>query len=401
MRVLWIKSDFPVPADTGGKIRTLNLLKSLSTLCNVTFLSYIPVDHDERHVSEMAACGIECVAVVRNEEKKEGLRFYRRVLSNLLSPLPYVVRKYVCSEMAHRIMTMLHEKPVDVVICDFLEMAWCLKYIGRTPTVLFEHNVETLIWRRYHEVEQSVIKKLYFNYEKRRLERFERDTCSQVDRVLTVSDQDGELLCKEFGVSSYVTIATGVDTDYFCPMGPEVERRIVFCGSMDWMPNIDGFWWFYRKILPRIREEVPDVTFAVVGRRPGADIVEVGERDPSVIVSGTVDDVRPFVAGAQVYVVPLRVGGGTRIKIYEAMAMRKCVVSTSIGAEGLPVSNEVHIVLADGELAFAEQVAELLRNVNRRSRIADAGYGLVRERYSWKEAAVNLYKTLEDVADSR
>jgi polysaccharide biosynthesis protein PslH len=401
MKVLWLKSDFPLPADTGGKIRTMNLLSALAKLCDVTFLSYVPPDLDGKFVNQMRGYGIRVESVIRSEENKEGLAFKLRVLSKLFSSRPYIVNKYISDEMAQRLRALLTERQIDVLVCDFLEMAWCLEHLGDTPKVLFEHNVETLIWRRYHEVEKSLPKKLYFGYEKKRLERFERESCARFNQVLTVSDQDGDLLRREFGLRRYVTIPTGVDTSYFQPRGGEIKHRLVFCGSMDWMPNIDGFWWFYRQILPTIQKDITDVSFAVVGRRPAEDITKVGQDDKKVIITGTVADVRPEVAAGQIYVVPLRVGGGTRIKIYEALAMRKCVVSTTIGAEGLPLTDGVNIVLADGEDDIAKKVIELLRDDNKRNRIAEAGYRLVTEKYSWSKAAEKLHEALKSASGLR
>jgi len=398
MRVLWLKSDFPLPADTGGKIRTINLLSALAKLCDVTFLSYVPPELDGKWINQMRGFGIRVESVPRPEENKEGLAFKLRVFSKLLSSRPYIVNKYITLEMTQQIRKVTAEKQIDVVVSDFLEMAWCVEHLGGIPKVLFEHNVETLIWRRYHEVEKAFLKRLYFAYEKKRLERFERNSCARFDQVLTVSDNDGELLRKEFGLRRYVTIPTGVDTGFFHPLGRETKHRLVFCGSMDWMPNIDGFWWFYRGILPIIRQDIADVSLAVVGRRPAEDIVKVGQDDKSVIITGTVADVRPEVAAGQIYVVPLRVGGGTRIKIYEALAMRKCVVSTTIGAEGLPLTDGVNIVLADGENEFAKKVTELLRDDNKRNRIAEAGFQLVTEKYSWSKAAKKLHEALKTVA---
>ncbi len=398
MRVLWIKSDFPLPADTGGKIRTRHLLSELAKRCEVTFLSYIPPDLDGKWINEMRGYGIKVESVPLPEENKSGLGFKFRVISKLFSSRPYIVNKYMTTAMIDRIKQIIANSQIDVVLCDFLEMAWCADYCANIPRVLFEHNVETLIWRRYHEVEKNPLKQLYFAREKERMHRFEQDACSRFQQVLTVSDNDGKLLCSEFGLKRFVTIPTGVDTSYFHPLGREVRGRLVFSGSMDWMPNIDGFWWFYRSILPLLRQDIPDISFTVVGRRPAEDIVAVGRSDKSVTITGTVADVRPDVASAQLYIVPLRVGGGTRIKIYEALAMRKCVVSTTIGAEGLPLADGVNIVLADTEADFAKKIKELLRDDYKRNTIAEAGYRLVTEKYSWSKAADKMYQALSAVA---
>ncbi len=395
MRILWIKSDFPLPADTGGKIRTRHLLLELAKRAEVTFLCYVTPGHDQKFLAEMRGYGVTVEAIVREEERKDGIGFQLRVLSGLFSPRPYIVNKYIGAEMISRLRELAVRERSDIVLCDFLEMAWCRHYVRDVPTVLFEHNVETMIWRRYCEVESNPIKKLYFWFEKRRMADYESCACKEFDHVLTVSAHDGEKLKQEFGLQGYTVVPTGVDIEYFAPQSGEIARRLVFCGSMDWMPNIDGFWWFYRSVYPQVRKEVADVSFAVVGRRPGSDIVNVARSDKSVTISGTVEDVRSYVATGQLYIVPLRVGGGTRIKIYEAMAMRKCVLATSVGAEGLPVIDGEHIVLADSEKDFADRIKELLRDDNKRNRIAESGYRLVTANYGWAAAAKQLFEALQ------
>ncbi|MGB5106029.1 MAG: glycosyltransferase family 4 protein [Candidatus Zixiibacteriota bacterium] len=398
--MLWIKSDFPLPADTGGKIRTRHLLTELAKRAEVTFLCYVTPELDPGYMAELRGYGVKVESIVRPEENKQGIGFYLRVLAKLLSPRPYIVNKYISQEMIEKVRVLATPEKCDVVICDFLEMAWCREYVSGVSTALFEHNVETMIWRRYHEVEVNPLKRLYFGYEKQRLERFEALACSTFDTVLTVSEQDGAQLKGEFGLRNFTVLPTGVDVEYFRPQPGEVKNRLVFCGSMDWMANIDGFWWFYQSIYPLIKAGVADVSFAVVGRRPGDDIRAVAANDAGVTVTGTVDDVRSYVAGGQLYIVPLRVGGGTRIKIYEAMAMKKCVVATSIGAEGLPLAAGEHIVIADGEAPFAESIKELLRDDNKRNKIAEAGYRLVTGNFGWSRSAEILYDALQSVRDA-
>ena len=182
-------------------------------------------------------------------------------------------------------------------------------------------------------------------------------------------------------------IPTGVDSAYFKPDGTlEQPTRLVFTGSMDWRPNDDAMRWFIDAILPRIRAEVPLARLTVVGRNPSAALREAA-RGAGVEVTGTVDDVREHVDLAAVYVVPLRVGGGTRLKIFEALAMGKAVVSTTVGAEGLPLVDGVHFVRADGAEAFAGAVVALLQDGARRRALGQAGRGLVTERYAWTQVA--------------
>src|SRR5262249_6700859 len=178
-------------------------------------------------------------------------------------------------------------------------------------------------------------------------------------------------------------IPTGVDVAYWSSDGrPEAPASLVFTGSMDWYPNEDAVLYFVDVILPRIRDDVPNVSLTVVGRNPTARLRRLGER-AGVRVTGTVGGVRPEVAEAGVCVVPLGVGGGTRLKIFEALAMEKAVVSTSIGAEGLPVVSGEHAVIADDPFEFARAVVRLLQHPDERRRLGTAGRRLVEERYSW------------------
>jgi polysaccharide biosynthesis protein PslH len=217
----------------------------------------------------------------------------------------------------------------------------------------------------------------------------EREQCLRFDHVVAVSEEDAAVFRREYGVQRVSSVPTGVDTDFFRPSGVVTQRpsSIVFTGSMDWMPNEDGMEHFVAEILPRIEQAVPEVTVTIVGRNPTARVKALAEGRPSITVTGTVPDVRPFLESAAVVVVPLRIGGGTRIKIYEAMGMERAVVSTTIGAEGLDVTDGEHIVLADDPKAFADAVIALLRAPDRAARIGQAAAAHVRAHFGWASVA--------------
>jgi polysaccharide biosynthesis protein PslH len=196
-------------------------------------------------------------------------------------------------------------------------------------------------------------------------------------------------------------IPTGVDTEYFAPdAAPEAPGQLVFTGAMDWYPNEDAILHFVDAILPLIRREAPDVRLTVVGRNPSPSLRAAATR-AGVHVTGTVDDVRPFMRAASVYVVPLRVGGGTRLKIFEALAMGKAVVSTSVGAEGLPLVAEQHFLAADDPAALAQSVLKLLRDRKARDRLGFAGRRLVEARYSWRGVARRFESELSEAVNGR
>jgi glycosyltransferase involved in cell wall biosynthesis len=281
---------------------------------------------------------------------------------------------------------------VDLLVCDFLFPSQNVPDGLPCRTVLFQHNVEAAIWKRHVQVRTNPLSRAYFAEQSRRMTRHEQRECSRFDSVVAVSRTDAEALEHEYGLRNVGDVPTGVDIGFFRPAGRAVQQpqELVFTGSMDWMPNEDGINWFVETVLPLIHERMPDVTLTVVGRNPPPGIAALSERDSRVRVTGTVPDIRPYLERASVSVVPLRVGGGTRLKIYEALAMERALVTTTIGAEGLPISHQRHAVIADDAQAFADAVVALLQDPTRARRIASEGARYVREHCGWDRAAEEL-----------
>jgi glycosyltransferase involved in cell wall biosynthesis len=274
---------------------------------------------------------------------------------------------------------------VDVCVADFLVAMPNLPATTAVPVVLFEHNVEHMIWKRLYEVEKRRWRRALLSLEWRKMQRYEAEACARAGLTVAVSEADRTLLAVGAPGADIRTIPTGVDTSYFHSNGAvEAPAALVFTGSMDWYPNEDAIMYFMDAILPEVRREVPGVSLAVVGRDP-TDRLRAAGAAAGVRVTGTVADVRPYVAEASVYVVPLRVGGGTRLKIFEALAMGKAVVSTRVGAEGLPIVSDRHFLQADSPADFARAVVSLLKDPGRRRALGMAGRRLVEERYSWTE----------------
>jgi len=231
--------------------------------------------------------------------------------------------------------------------------------------------------------------------------RAERHFTEMADHVLTVSDEDRGAFLEFLPEEKVTTVPTGVDLEYFKPADkPQTAHSLVFTGSMDWLPNEDAIIYFSTEILPLVQQRIPGVTLSVVGRKPGRKVIALAEKNPAIRVTGAVADIRPYVHEAAVYVVPLRIGGGTRIKIFEAMAMGSAVVSTSIGAEGLPVADGKNLLLADSPQDFADRTVALLTGPAERQRLGLAARALVESRYSWNEVTNVLEKVLTQVAES-
>jgi len=233
------------------------------------------------------------------------------------------------------------------------------------------------------------------------MEAAERRYLLLADRVLTVSEKDRDAFTAFLDVDQLTVINTGVDVDYFQPTSvKETPNSLVFTGSMDWLPNEDAIFYFVESVLPLIQKQVPEVTLEVVGRSPSRKLQAMAEAAPCIRLTGWVEDIRPFVARGSVCIVPLRIGGGTRLKIFEAMAMSKAVVSTTVGAEGLPVRSGDNILLADTPDDFARSVISLLRDPRRRQQLGTAARDLVQDNYSWPKVAESFARTLHDAAFS-
>jgi glycosyltransferase involved in cell wall biosynthesis len=258
--------------------------------------------------------------------------------------------------------------------------------------VLFQHNVEAAIWERHARVAKGAIRRAFFTSQWRRMAAWEGKECRRFDHVIAVSDADRDAVRSRYGVTAISSVPTGVDAEYFSPSGREIARtaEIVFTGSMDWMPNVDGITWFCEGILPIVRRAVPEASLTIVGRNPTPAVTALASRYPGVTVTGTVSDVRPFLERAAAVVVPLRVGGGTRLKIYEGMAMGRPTVSTSIGAEGLPMINGEEILIADEAPSFADAVVRLLSEPAYGDAIGRQAAERVRRDFGWAVVALQF-----------
>ncbi|MCA1634415.1 MAG: glycosyltransferase family 4 protein [Acidobacteria bacterium] len=315
--------------------------------------------------------------------------FYAELAANLFSPLPYFMKKYKSAQMRREIERLDGSESFDVLICDFLQPSVNVPASIRAAAVLFQHNVEAIIWKRHYEVQTNPLKKAYLYGQLCKSFAYERAACRRFDHVVAVSTEDRDLMRREYQLEAVTDVPTGVDTEYFRPSG-NVRREphsLVFTGSMDWLPNEDAIQFFAKQIMPLVKQAVPDATLTVVGRNPYPSLLELSKRDSSIIVTGRVEDVRPFMESAAAYVVPIRVGGGTRLKIYEAMAMQMPIISTTIGAEGLLLSDGAELLLADTPEAFARAVARVITDPNLALKLGTRAAATVRTKFSWEKAA--------------
>lgn len=389
MKILWLKTELLHPVDKGGRIRTYQMLRELARTHEITYLT---LDDGSAAPDATRLANEYCARLITipfRPPSPGSAGFYAALARNLGSRLPYALARYRSAAFRAAVMRELASRPYDVVVSDFLVPAVNLPSTVPCPTVLFQHNVEAEIWRRRMEVATNPATRGYYRLQLRRMERFERDACRRFDQVVAVSDADAAHFQRVYGVAGATAVPTGVDLGYFRPdgFGPREARHLVFTGSMDWMPNEDGILFFAEQVMPALRTRVPGLRLTVVGRSPSPRVRALAAAHPDIAVTGRVEDVRPYLARATAAVVPLRVGGGTRLKIYEAMAMECAVVSTTIGAEGLPVRDGRHLLLGDTAEQLVAACASLLLDEEQRTRLAGEAARYVRTEFAWAGVA--------------
>jgi glycosyltransferase involved in cell wall biosynthesis len=393
MHVVVVDEELPYPANSGKRIRTLNLLTRLARRHRITYLAYRSADRveTERAVVHLQSEGIETVLVDRRLPGKSGMAFYGRLLWNLLSPLPYSVQVHKSAAMRRAIREYGAAHAVDLWHCEWTPYAESLRGATTAPWVVIAHNVESLIWQRYAETEPSPLKRWYIRRQWRKFERFERRTFAEAARTIAVSDDDAALARERFGARRVDVVENGVDVAYFHPDGSARDcRSVLFLGSLDWRPNLDAVQLLLDRVFPRVLGREPLARLVIVGRKPPqwlADRVRACER---VELWPDVSDVRPFLRQCGIMAVPLRIGGGSRLKILESLAAECPVVSTRVGAEGLCLVPGRHFVQVDAVDDMASALVQCMRDPRPMTEMARSGRQAVCQRYDWSILARKL-----------
>jgi sugar transferase (PEP-CTERM/EpsH1 system associated) len=390
MNVLVVIGQLPYPLDTGAKIRSYHLLTRLARKHAVTLVSFSYGPEDARKAESLKPFFREIVTIPHNgSTSSPGRMFF--ALRNLLSSLPYSIDKYTSPGLGTTVRRLLQEQPFDLIHCDSLQMSSNVTPINGIPRILTEHNVESFIWQRAAETERNPLRRSYLALQARRLARYEAAACRAFDWCIAVSEVDRRLIEDLSGTSQCAVVPNGVDCQFFRPQTVRPEpSRLVFTGSMDWLPNEDAMVYFVEEIMPIIRRVVPQARLSIVGRNPTSRVRQLARQGNGVEVTGRVDDVRPYIAQAAIFVTPLRIGSGTRLKILEAMAMGRPVVSTRVGCEGLAVTPGKDILVADRPQDVAARVIELLKDPDRAETLGQAGRTLVERSYDWESLADRL-----------
>ena len=360
-----VDEELPYPANSGKRIRTLNLLLPLAKRHQITYLAHQSPDADEtaQAATFLQDQGIKPVLLDRRVPGKSGAAFFARLLVNLLSPLPYSVQVHNSTRLRLAIRRHAAAEPVDLWHCEWTPYAQSLCSAVRTPWIVMAHNVESLIWERYWQTETNPWRRWYIRRQWHKFERFERRVFALADQVIAVSQQDAALARDRFGAERVAVVDNGVDTAYFCPDGSARERRsVLFLGSLDWRPNQDAVQVLLDRIFPAVLQHEPLARLVVAGRKPPPWLVEKVRACPNAVLDADLPDVRPLLRRCGLMAVPLRVGGGSRLKILEALATECPVVSTRIGAEGLALVRDKHYIQVESAEQMVSDLVASIRN---------------------------------------
>jgi glycosyltransferase involved in cell wall biosynthesis len=403
MKILWVKPGKLLPLDTGGKLRTYNLLRQLSATHELTYLSYYGGERDAQYEREILEHIPGTVSIYTAAPDTTPMERYLDYVRRLGWRAPYAVSKFTAPEVQRQVSGWIRERRFDVSVCDFLSSTLNFPSQLTTPAALFQHNVETVLWQRKAEHEVKLLDRIVSKIEYAKMVRFEPGQVRRFHHVIAVSDADKQAMSSMVDASHISVVPTGVDLgkyQYDAAAQPS-SPLVVFTGSMDWEANIDGVEFFCKEIWPLVLAKVPNARFRIVGRDPHARVKKLASN--SVEVTGTVPSIVDHLREAAVFVVPLRIGGGTRIKIYEGMAMGKATVSTSVGAEGLDVQHGRDILLEDTPTEFAEAIVTLLVDEGVRRRY-EAAAATTARKYDWSVIAqtfVGVLRTTIDAAQSK
>lgn len=402
MRVLWVGHNLAYPPVRGVLQRNYNLLREAAKSCEVHVLAFDqPATRPAGVSAEDSAAALRrfCAHVewLPLSGGAPGSRCWLG-LRGLVSRNAYDLNWLASRPMAERLRRTLDRIKFDAVHFDTLGLAQYRPLVGGAGTVLNHHNIESSMMAQRSATERRLVPRRYWRWEARKLLRAEREHCPRFALNLVVSPEDGATLA---GIAPGIetrTVANGVDTEYFTPRADPGGNTLLFCGGLDWYPNGDAMAYFFDQLWPRISRLRPDVRVVVVGRAPPKWLTDLERSDHRVRVTGFVDDVRPYFREATAYVCPIRAGGGTRLKVLDALAMGMPLVGTTFACSGIPVEDGKHVLLADTPEFFVDQVLRLLADPGLRAGLAARGRDLACRNFSWPVIGRSLILAYREAA---
>lgn len=406
MKVLFLSQIVPYPPHGGVLQRGYHIVRELGRRAEVHLLAFLHPDElptpeavdDSRRVLGQSCATVEYFPLWA---KASPLHTAAALGTGILSSRPFSTIAHRSPAFGRRVSQALATTRFDVVHVDTIALHPFVDPAPAAATVLTHHNIESMLLERRAAVETRALPRWVLRRESRKLADYERTVAPRYDANLMMSFDDARLLEQRAPGVTTAVVPNGVDTEYFTP-GPidEQQPAVVYTGGMNMLANRDAVLHFIEAIWPRVTAAVPAVRFFAVGQDPPAELQEAARRDPRIVVTGKVPDIRPFVRQSAVYIVPIRVGGGTRLKVLDAMASGKALVSTSIGCEGIGVRPGEHLAVADDPTAFADATIALLRDPARRADLGRAARHLAEQEYAWPVVGEHLMRAYATAIDS-
>ena len=414
MRILYLSARDFWPLTTGAHLRDYHLVRETARYATVSFFGIRGPDEPDNasvNVNHCSRLGLESLTLV---DRIPSYTIWK-ILRGFIGPTPLTLLNYYDAQMARELSRILEEQTFDVVQIEQIHLivyASIIRACRRRPLLVCDwHNIESELMERYGRYTRNWAHKLYASRTKHLIKNVERRLLTEVDAHIVVSERDESKLRTLVPEARVQVVENGVDVAQYAEWeertapadlraDQQTRRDIVFVGSMDFFANIDGATYFCAEVWPRIHALAAELHFMVVGSRPVAEVRDLAQ-SPGVIVTGTVDDVRPYYRGALAAIVPLRIGGGTRLKILEAMAAGVPVVSTSVGAEGLAVNHGVNILIADTPEEMTRSLTELYHSHEMWRRLSEAARELVRTRYDWSVIGSSLLEVYRHLLQDR
>ena len=403
MNILFLSQIVPYPPHGGVLQRGFNIIQQVSKRNRVHLLAFVDpgilsseklVDESRMKLSEYCST----VEYFSLWPKRSDIHKYGAFLLGAFYSRPFSVLAHHSPALTRKMKEIVENEDIDLIHFDTIGLARFHKEYNDIPSVLTHHNIESQLMERRAKYEKNLFARKYVSWQAGRLKRYESQQSPLFDANVVMSEADRDSLRDIAPMARSEIVPNGVDTDYFQDSGCGSEQALVFTGGMNMFANADAMTFFLSDVWPEIKKAFPKTRFYLIGQDPPREICRMSEVDPQIIVTGFVDDVRPFVRKSAVYVVPIRVGGGTRLKVLDAMAQGKAVVSTSIGSEGISVSDGKNVLIADTREELAASVIDLLRDEKKRERLGSEARQFVVENYSWTEIGNTLQDVYEDVA---
>ena len=399
LHIVMVDEELPYPPTSGKRIRALSLVERLARRHHITYICHRNSDADEARLAadHLTRQGVAVRMADWSPPPKSGPAFYARLAANLLSPLPYSVASHDSRALRQALREHAAAGPVDLWHCEWTPYVYALRGLAGGRRLVNAQNVESIIWRRYYETEANTLRRWYIGRQWRKFERFERWVMGEVDRAVVVSDLDAERLRNDFGARRVDVVENGVDPAYFRPEAVRREPdRLLFLGSLDWRPNLDGVRLLLERVFPAVRAALPSARLCLVGRSPPESLRREAAVAPGVELHADVPDVRPHLARCGVMLVPLRIGGGSRLKILEALATNTPVVSTRVGAEGLELEPGRHLTVVEDVDDLPGAIIQAIGEPAAAQAQAVCGREAVLRRYGWDALADQMERVWID-----